>query len=291
MTILVSGCGEVASKGGQANPESETITYEQLAWIAQQRGWEIDTSLDTHRQAMASTGLHHPRPTTQDEVLDYAHRAWGLPRRATGKTLRRAFLQENRVIDPTQSLAWVDQLGYAGQICGVPPKRILQIHGYERDRFDALGMSFDDGVALIAGMAMCEPDDLRLARLVRQVDEALLDVQVRTSLEYHGVCTRCGTGFDLLSQIDLAQRRYPHGPLREAFFDESIPPQWREGMRVAMDGRSRRVSCNLAGQMRCARGATLMKMETLPKDGSPGNGTEYYKAQAILEIMGRTIDR
>lgn len=291
LLILPLGCG-----GGQLELEQQDSsvvpTQEHVALLARQGGWDLDTRISEHQLALSHTGLNLPRPITQDEVLDYGHRAWGLPKRATGKALRRAFAQLDRDVDPVQSLLWVDALGLAGEASGMPAREILWIHKHEYNRFQELGFSFEEAIATIAGVAVSEHDPVRALNLVRQSNEALLDPRVRDNLAGWNIYLQCQSGFDLLSQLDLAQRQYQHGPERDAFFHETVPVEWRSGVAAAVSARSRRVACDLVGHMRCARGITQMRLEAMPvEDGLGNDGVEYYKTQAILEIMGRAVNR
>lgn len=281
LLALLCGCS-------QAPPVSKALTDEQLHNELAQRGWEIDHQAIERNQVHKATGINWPRATTQDEALSYGKRAWGLPPRLMGKVLRHEAKRNQTAINPALSLVCIDGIGRAGQISQTEPNLLLKVYWDHHQQMEALGLTMEEGIALLAGISHTRKQPHLLRRDAGVALTALQDPKWQPHFEVHGIGSiqQGRNALALLSDMDRLQHQHKEGFARVSY----LRTAWGEEWELLLDPNTRNTTCRLLGEMRCATGSTHQRLEEKQQQTTVDDSA-YLQATANLELLGRSIER
>lgn len=252
------------------------------------RGWHLDEPRAAREKTHLASGLSGPIALTQDEVLAQGKAAWGIPPRLAGKSLRYEAERNPLALNPAYSIRYLDAIGRAGELSGVPPKELLDLYWKRRAQFRALGLSLRESVALTAGIAIAlkKPDGLEEA-LSKSLG-TLQDPKWNALLGRTGIDLIEGErdAIDLLADMDRLQSLHHRGEARRRYLANELGGEWNAMLHP--DALS--TICMLVGEMRCAAGITRREIEARQRapeiDDAP-----YMMTSAGVEAAGKALGR
>ena len=281
LLALLCGCS-------QAPAVSTQLSDEQVRQELERRGWEVDHQAIERKQVHKKTGLSWPDATTQDEALSYGKQAWGLPPRLMGKVLRHEAKRNHTAIHPTLALVCMDGIGRAGEISQTEPDLLLKVYWDHHQKMEALGLTMEEGIALLAGIAHTRKQPHLLHRDASVALAALQDPKWQPHFEAHGIGSiqQGRNALALLSDMDRLQHQHEEGFARVAYLRSA----WGEEWELLLDPNTRNTTCRLLGEMRCATGSTHQRLEERQQQTTVDDSA-YLQATANLELLGRSIER
>jgi hypothetical protein len=280
---LLCGCSQSAPA-----PVSVPMSDEQLRMEIDRRGWKLDHYAAAREKVQPVSGLAWPHAATQDDVLGYGKRAWGLPPRLMGKALRAEFSRLDLPVQPDVSLVYVDGIGRAASLSETEPALLLKVYSEHRQQMESLGLGLWEGVALVAGISSARKQPHSLYRDTTLALDLLSKTQEDASLAIQGV-RPIGEGrsaLALISDIDRLMHQHEPGQARMDYLHETWGHQWE----LLLNADSRDMTCTLLGEMKCATGATHQRLEEA-QNHKAVDDTPYLQATANLDALSRALSR
>lgn len=281
--LILTSCTQEAPK--------RALTDESVEAYAATRGWVIDKRLEDHQKAQPISGLGYPRAKTLDDAWQYGREAWGLPRRASAKTFRHVARREGKPLDPYAATEMMDKVALASRQSALPPAKLLRAYWEERHLFDEAGFTFEQSIAIVAGMSQVEWEEWKMRRKLHQALTALSDPELHALLKSKGVALDInGTQrpmWDVLGDMDRLQCQHASGQAREKHWQTLSKGDLNSGLILMLDGQARKVACDLVGSLHCATGETHMKLSAVHKEAE--SVTEYQTTTSSGEAVAKGL--